>query len=466
MNTGGPEQLPRWGDGVLALRGAISLAPDSGDLALEAALQRKEWQAERIINVFRVVIWLSLAFAGVLSAYWRFGGVELLYLALLPLIWSALAVANHLLVLRRRYRPAFGYLLSAADYVVAGVGFELVLGWLSSTLHLAVYGRSTAILTFLLLFLALNMLRLSWRVGLWSTGWAVLTLVITMARFDALEHLGFATAQLLLMGALVVLANRRWQVTSTAVLQEQRSMAQERTAFLQRLVAGVTHQLNSPLGAIQSGADLIQRVGAKLSRALQSEDNAAPQVIIAARTLQQVAQTNLEATHRVTNVVAALQAFSRLDEAEHKAVDVNQALDGAVALLGAEESARVTIRRAYGELPRLVCAPAYFNQALMAVLDNALLAIIGEGGTVTLSTAVVADQIEIQVADDGVGIAPEQLPRVFEAGYSRWKSWAGTGLGLTMARRTIEEQGGTLTLSSGAAGTLATARIPLMPVQP
>ncbi|MFZ1818019.1 MAG: ATP-binding protein, partial [Nitrospira sp.] len=108
-------------------------------------------------------------------------------------------------------------------------------------------------------------------------------------------------------------------------------------------------------------------------------------------------------------------------------------------------------------LPSIQVDPEQVKEALMNLLINAREA-MPEGGTLTLTTRAGQDsEVEIEVADTGIGIAPEHLSRIFEPFFTT-KAY-GTGLGLTNVKRLVEDNGGTLVVNSNAgAGTSFTLR--------
>ena len=145
----------------------------------------------------------------------------------------------------------------------------------------------------------------------------------------------------------------------------------EKLASLGSLVAALAHEINSPLGVIQSSSDLTLRCADKLGG--DSNSNAAIDV------LRTNARLISDASQRIGKLVTSLKGFAHLDRAEFGEVDMVQSLEHTLALLEPEFRGRVTIERDYGPVPRLNAYGAELNQVFMHFLRNAAQAIDGPG---------------------------------------------------------------------------------------
>lgn len=240
----------------------------------------------------------------------------------------------------------------------------------------------------------------------------------------------------------------------------------EKMASLGQLVAGVAHEINTPMGAICANTDSSKRA-LVLVRAVWDEEKMGERHKKAGKALGVLEQTNsitLEATRRITEIVRSLKSFARLDEAEKNRVDVHEGIDSTLTLLQHETKGRVTIEKKYSTLPMITCFPNRLNQAFMNIFTNAVQAIEGQG-TMTIETHLEGKTAVIAVTDSGRGIKAEHLAKIFDPGFTTKGVGVGTGLGLSITYRIIEEHAGEIGVQSEEGkGTTVTIRLPVMGV--
>ena len=240
-----------------------------------------------------------------------------------------------------------------------------------------------------------------------------------------------------------------------------------RMASLVTLVAGLAHEINTPLGAIVSNRDLLERGLQKLSTALASE-SPDPGDLEKARQLVDTMSSTLgpdqTAVQRIDALVRSLRNFGRLDEAEVKIVDLHEGLESTLSLLGAELEDRISVVRDYAELPAVECYPRQINQVFMNLLLNSSQA-IKPPGTITIRTYVGNEgdgEVAVEIADTGIGIAPQNLRRIFEMGFTTKKARVGMGMGLLISQQIAERHGGRIEVESAVGqGSRFTLFIPL-----
>lgn len=237
---------------------------------------------------------------------------------------------------------------------------------------------------------------------------------------------------------------------------EARLAQQDKLAALGRLVAGVTHEIHSPLGAVRSNADVIARAIVRLREHLPDRDGPVARSLDA---IEAAGSVSTAAAARLHEVVHALRTFACLDEAEQKHVDVHEGIESALSLLGPTLGRRIRVVRRYGEVPRLLCRPGALNQVFMTLLANAADAIDGEG-TVEVSTRSEAGSIVVVVRDTGRGIAPEHLKGLFEPGFAIRGDRVAVRLGLATTARIVAEHRGTIAVeSTPGVGSVFTVRL-------
>lgn len=232
----------------------------------------------------------------------------------------------------------------------------------------------------------------------------------------------------------------------------------EKMAALGALVAGVAHEINTPVGAIAANADLARRsieivkaeavcaAGDRLGRAIS--------------VLDESVTINETAIRRIVGIVRTLRTFARLDDAEVKSVDLHDGIESTLSLLQ-HELKGIEIARVYGTLPKVTCHPGQLNQVFMNLLDNAAQA-TPEGGTITIRTRQESGQVVVGIEDTGGGIAPETLGRIFDPGFTTKGVGVGTGLGLAISYRIVDDHGGSIDVQSEPGqGTRFTVQLPI-----
>ena len=234
-------------------------------------------------------------------------------------------------------------------------------------------------------------------------------------------------------------------------------------AAIGRLLAGIVHEINTPLGAIFSNTEVILRSLAAVEPLLAA---GTPEAAEKARRLLETCRTLAEvdqiACERIRSVIRGLKAISRVDGAEPRKVNLNEQLRDTIKLTQAEFRKRVCVETDFGDLPEVECYPQMLNQVFLNLLVNAGQAIEGDG-KVTVTTRLEGDCARVSIADTGRGMTPEQQARAFEAGYTTKPVGEGTGMGLSISKEIVEEKhGGEIACESAPGrGTAFHIRIPL-----
>ena len=201
----------------------------------------------------------------------------------------------------------------------------------------------------------------------------------------------------------------------------------EKMASLGQLVAGVAHEINTPVASIKSNNEIAKKL---LSQIDDKE---------LAELLQEVNKIDSEAIERINRLVVSLRKFVRLDEAELQEADINKEIDLTLDLIRHETKNRIEIVKHYGKLPPVKCYPNMLNQVFMNILVNAVHAIKGEG-TITIDTNYIKKNLVVKIKDTGCGI--KEPDKIFFAGYTTKGVGVGTGLGLAISQKIIEKHKG------------------------
>ncbi|MBE9061173.1 PAS domain-containing protein [cf. Phormidesmis sp. LEGE 11477] len=259
----------------------------------------------------------------------------------------------------------------------------------------------------------------------------------------------------------------------TAALSElKRTQAQivqsEKMSSLGQMVAGVAHEINNPVNFIHANIEPACTYAADLIEIISFYQREYPQpsVDLLARLeeldfdfIQQDFTKLLSSmkvgTHRIREIVLSLRNFSRLDEAEVKAVDLHQGLDSTLVILAHKikadgEHEGIEIIKDY-QLTHLVeCYPSQINQVVMNLLANAIDA-LGQTSTprIKISTRLHQDQAVITISDNGPGIPETVRARIFDPFFTTKPVGKGTGMGLSISYQIVtEKHKGTLSVSS------------------
>jgi signal transduction histidine kinase len=167
-----------------------------------------------------------------------------------------------------------------------------------------------------------------------------------------------------------------------------------------------------------------------------------------------------ESTRRVSELVAAVKSYSQMDRASMQRVDVTEGLESTMVMLG-HKLRDITVVRDYGgHVPQIDAYAGELNQVWTNLIDNAVDAMDGVG-TLTISTRADEDTVVVEIADTGTGMTPEVAERAFETFFTTKDVGKGTGLGLDIARRIVQERhAGVITIDSQPGLTVMGVRLP------
>ncbi|WP_423929721.1 sensor histidine kinase [Candidatus Palauibacter sp.] len=254
-------------------------------------------------------------------------------------------------------------------------------------------------------------------------------------------------------------------MTGSAAEAKAREITQARLATLGTLVAGIAHELNTPLGALHSNHHVIERALLKLGVILEDEvvtPDELDEVRRVVRATESVLRTNRIAVERMVTLVHNLRNFGRPRTSEARPVDLHEGLEGTLVLLG-HALKEIDIVRDFGDLPPVVCHPNRVNQIFMNLVHNAAQA-MPDGGSLTVRTRAEGDRVHVRVADTGRGIPPEVIGEIFEPGFTTKGERIGMGLGLAIALQIVHQHGGQISVESEPGrGTTFDVYLPLRP---
>ena len=198
-------------------------------------------------------------------------------------------------------------------------------------------------------------------------------------------------------------------------------------ASLGQLVAGVAHEINTPLASIKSNNEITKKL------LKQIEDNDLKEL------LTETNNIDTEAIGRINLLVVSLRKYVRLDEAELQEADINKEIDLTLELLRHETKNRIEIVKNYGSLPPIKCYPNMLNQVFTNILQNAIHA-IKDKGIISIDTNYKKKRLTVKIKDNGCGI--KEPNKIFDLGYTTKGVGVGTGLGLAISQKIIEKHKG------------------------
>jgi len=207
----------------------------------------------------------------------------------------------------------------------------------------------------------------------------------------------------------------------------------EKMASLGQLVAGVAHEINTPVASIKSNNEITKKLISQI------EDKETGEL------LKEINEIDSEAIARINRLVISLRKFVRLDEAELQEADINKEIDLTLDLIRHETKNRIEIIKNYSELPPVKCYPNMLNQVFMNILVNATHA-IKEQGNITIDTNFKNNNLEVKIKDNGCGI--KEPDKIFFAGYTTKGVGVGTGLGLAISQKIIEKHKGKISVKT------------------
>ena len=252
----------------------------------------------------------------------------------------------------------------------------------------------------------------------------------------------------------------------------------EKMSSLGQLVAGISHEINTPLLYLANNAELIRErleplrdfIGACVNAfSIKSEDfsdraeyqakfvSALRDVKIqlrdfeldaAVEEIQDLTRDSIAGLGELTEMAQSLKDFSRLDRAPIASFDVNAGLDKTLLIAKNIIKHKATVNKFYGEIPEIECSPSQINQVFLNIVTNAAQAIETQGEIVITTKLHGSNHVAVRISDTGCGIPEENLNKIRDPFFTTKEVGTGTGLGLSIVDEIIRSHFGELQVES------------------
>jgi signal transduction histidine kinase len=252
----------------------------------------------------------------------------------------------------------------------------------------------------------------------------------------------------------------------TLAATQSQLLQSEKMASIGQLAAGVAHEINNPVGYVNSNLGTLQGYVNDLFRLLATYEKAEPllsadpalQTEIASlkQTLDlaflredtlNLVKESQEGLTRVKKIVQDLKEFSHVDRAEWQQADLHLGLDSTLNIVHNELKYKAEIIKDYGTLPPIECIPAQLNQVFMNILVNAAQA-MDSRGAITIRTGMEDEGVYVEITDTGQGMPEEVKKRIFEPFFTTKPVGKGTGLGLSLSYSIVQKHHGRIDVTS------------------
>ena len=270
--------------------------------------------------------------------------------------------------------------------------------------------------------------------------------------------------------------------------QSQTQLIQaEKMSSLGQMIAGIAHEINTPLGYIKSNVEMINDMFVQIKKLLTEQDELM-KLLMSDTTDAQVLEKkvlhlnelnqniqedeivqganellsdSLEGIKDISELVTNLKNFSRLDLAKVTQTDLHQCLESTLSIAKNILKYKVVVKKAFSTIPKIACSPSQINQVFLNLLNNAAHA-IEKKGIILIKTYVDDKYVHISFQDNGKGIPKDILPQIFNPFFTTKAIGEGTGMGLSISYKIIEQHHGHIkVVSKVGKGTKFVVSLPI-----
>ena len=217
-----------------------------------------------------------------------------------------------------------------------------------------------------------------------------------------------------------------------------------RLAAVGQLAAGIAHEINNPLAFVRANLGQLQAHWKALRGALGEAPGALGERLDEG---EELIAESVEGVDRAAEIVRRVKGFSQADPTYRLDCDVNALLDEVAIMATPQLRGRLVVERCYSDVATVRAAPQQLKQVFLNLVVNGAQA-AGDGGHLRIATQQRDGWVEVEVRDDGDGIAPEIRGRIFDPFFTTKAAGEGTGLGLAIAHQVVHSHGGSIEVES------------------
>jgi signal transduction histidine kinase len=231
----------------------------------------------------------------------------------------------------------------------------------------------------------------------------------------------------------------------------------EKMASIGQLTAAITHEINTPLGAINANVGMIKLLSESMTEDMSIGDDAKEirENIIEAASLSE------EACGRIDNIIRSLKMYTRIDQTDFLPADINESVNSVIVLTTNLHKNKVVINTEYGDIPNVFCHLGLINQVFMNLFINAIQS-IEKKGEISIKTYADEEKVYVTIADTGCGISQQNIYNIFHYGFTTKQPGSGSGIGLALSNNIIKKHNGSIDVESKEGeGSVFTVTIPI-----
>ncbi|WP_114971457.1 ATP-binding protein [Rhodoferax ferrireducens] len=265
-------------------------------------------------------------------------------------------------------------------------------------------------------------------------------------------------------------------------LQEAQAqlLQSEKMASIGQLAAGIAHEINNPIGFVNSNmgalkgyVDTLCELTDSFNQSVQGRSGQEELKAEIAQLRKQadyeflkddaadLVKESLDGLKRVKDIVQSLKDFAHIGETDWQLADLHAGIDSTLTIAANEFKYKATLQKAYGTMPQVKCLASQLNQVFMNLIVNAAHA-IQDKGVITIRTGSENDWVWVEIGDNGCGMPPEIMNRIFEPFFTTKPVGKGTGLGLSLSYNIVAKHGGRIEVASElGTGTRFTVHLPV-----
>lgn len=244
---------------------------------------------------------------------------------------------------------------------------------------------------------------------------------------------------------------------------EEQLVQSAKLSALGQMVAGITHEINTPLAYVRAVFELIRErmianpVAPNANARDRSHEESHEELVM-------LLDDGLHGLDEIATLIRTMKNFSRLDKGTIESFSVEEGIESALLLAKPQLKYVANVKKEFDSVPDIMASPTQLRQVLLNLIVNAADAMttMDRRGTLTLRTRITSsDTVQIDVCDDGPGISEENLTKIFDPFFTTKAVGHGTGMGLSICYRIIENHGGTIAINSKVGrGTVITITLP------